>query len=488
MTLEKRTINAGKWSAVSAVGLVFLQLSQVYILSRLLTADDFGLYALVMIVIQVVCQFSNMGIGSAVIQRQDATDDELSSLYWLNVIFGCSFALLILAVAYPVALFFDDLRLFPLLLWASMGVAVPAVGQQFQYLLQKALEFRSLAIVELFSSSLGVAASIYFAMIGHGVFAFVYGMLVNQSLRAVLLLWAGLRLHRPSLHFSFADLKGYLRFGAFLSAQNIVNILTARVDSIIIGRLLGPSALGVYFFAQQFTSQVFIRIIPIVSRVAFPVFSKLQNDPARMEEGYLRMVQALAIIIFPILVGLGLVVDELLEVFFVPEWSSAAGIIQIMVFVMMFKTVIAPIGTVLLARARTDVGFYMNVYMLIQLPLFVVFGAAFGIMGVAWSLLCSTVISFIVWLVVQSRVVSIDVIKMCRLLILPAAGVFLMALSVFGVRSIMLANNFNGGVALFAYIVSGAVTYLLIIWRYRPEWLNVFLINLLDRKVLCQDS
>ena len=488
MTLGRRAIKAGKWSAISAVGLICIQLSQVFILSRLLTADDFGLYALVMIVVQIVRQFSNMGIGSAVIQRQSTTDNELSSLYWLNVIFGCSFALLILAAAYPLALFFDDLRLFPLLILSSLGVVVPTLGQQFQYLLQKALEFRSLAIVELMSVVIGMGTSVFFAITGHGVFAFVYGMLVNQSLRTFLLLLIGLKIHRPRLHFSIMDLKGYLRFGAFLSAQNIVNILTARVDSIIIGRLLGPSALGVYFFAQQFTSQVFIRIIPIVSRVAFPVFSKLQSDPARMGEGYLRMVQALAIIIFPILVGLGLVIDELLEVFFVPEWSSAAGIIQILVFVMMFKTVIAPIGTVLMARGRTDVGFYMNAYMLVQLPLFLVFGATFGIIGVAWSLLCSTIVSFIIWLVVQSRVVSIDVIEMCRLLILPVAGVFLMALSVLGVRSIMHANDVNSGVTVFTYIASGAVTYLLIIWRYRPEWLNVFLINLLDRKVLCQDS
>src|SRR5210317_913733 len=118
MTLKAKAIRSGFWSALSTGGLVVLQLIQVLILTRYLSKEAFGLFALVAVIVQLVSRFSDMGIGSAIIQRVEPTRDELSSLYWLNVALALGLATLVVILSYPMSVFFADRRLISLFIIA----------------------------------------------------------------------------------------------------------------------------------------------------------------------------------------------------------------------------------------------------------------------------------------------------------------------------------------------------------------------------------
>lgn len=452
--------------------MVLLQLAQFGILSRFLSKEDFGLYALVTIVLNAVQQLSSLGIGAAVIQRPVPSKDELSSLYWLNVISGIGFSAIVALCAWPIATFFEDLRLVHLLLLATIPVAFAGFSQQFQYLLQKNLEFGRLALVEIVSSATGVSVAIAFASKGAGAEAFLYGIISNHLIKTPFLFFFGSRYSMPGLHFSRNDLRGYLRFGVFLSGQNIVNIATARIDSIIIGKMLGPTALGLYFFAQQFTSQIFIRITPIITRVAFPVFSAIQHDRDRMRRGYGQMIQLLAMVIFPMLLGLALVSDEFLELFFAPEWQAASRLIQILAAVALLKSIISPIGSILMARGRSDVGFYMNIYLLIQVSLCLFVGSHWGIEGVAWALFISTLIAFVVWLVVQQTVVSISAVFLVKNLRIPLMATAVMAIAVSSTKAVLLLFQAEPRIIFVTCVLAGVSCYGAFVYRFRNSILQ----------------
>jgi O-antigen/teichoic acid export membrane protein len=464
MSLRRKATNAGKWSGFASIGVIAIQVLQIYLLSRMLTEEDFGLYALLMVVIQIVRQFSDMGIGAAIVQREDPTHQELSSLYWLNVFFGGLLCAVISASAKGLAWFFEDTRLSSMFMLASVTVFVAGFGQQYQYLLQKELRFRSLAVVDLSGSALGAIFAVFSASHGAGAFAFVYGMLLSQGLRTGMLLIYGLRIHCPLIRFKREELRGYLRFGMFLSGQNIVNLLSSRMDSLIIGKILGPAPLGLYFFAQQFTSQIYLRITPILSRVAFPVFSKVQGDPIRMQQGYLKMVQILALVIFPILAGLAVLANEFLAVFFDPKWQSAAILIQILAIVALLKSVISPVGVLLMARGRTDIGFYMNVYILVQVTGLMILGANFGVVGVALGVLASTLIACSIWIIVQQRLFDIRVNSLFKVLWKPVLSMVLLVIVTLSTKIVAGHFNVDSKALLLLSSVFGGSIYLFCIY------------------------
>ena len=155
MSLKEKTLSGVKWTTFSTVINAIIQLLQIGILARFLDVSDFGLLAIITLVIGFSNMFVDFGISSAIIHNQNITNNQLSTLYWLNVFFSLVIFTIIFFSAPFIADFYDDTRLTELIIYTSLTIIIQAFGKQFFVLFEKKLMFNLLSKIEMFGVFIG---------------------------------------------------------------------------------------------------------------------------------------------------------------------------------------------------------------------------------------------------------------------------------------------------------------------------------------------
>ena len=392
MSLKKRAFSGVVWTSTSTVITTIVQFVQLAVLARLLNPSDFGLMGMVMVVIGFAQAFADMGVSNAIIYRQETSSNQLSSLYWLNIFAGMIVFGLLLALSPLIVKFYGEPRLSGLIIWAALIFLIIPIGQQFQILLQKELQFERLAKVEVVGATLGMGVSIITAWKGQGVFALIWGQLVNTTCQATLLASLGWATWRPTFRFRLDDLKDYLDFGLYQMGERSINYFAWNMDKLLIGKLLGSEPLGFYNLAYQLMIRPISLLNPIITRVAFPVFSTLQNDDLKLKSGYLKVIKAIAFLNLPIYIGLFVVAKPLITVLLGSGWIPVISVFKILVWLGIFYSLSNPVGSLLLAKGRADIGFWFNTFAILVYAIAIYIGSHWGIQGIAWSLLSSAIL------------------------------------------------------------------------------------------------
>jgi O-antigen/teichoic acid export membrane protein len=467
MSLRREAIAGVKWTTLSAVGTTGAQLLQLLVLARLLRPDDFGLMGMVVLVIGFAQAYADAGVGAALVHRQAVSREQLSSLYWLGLGLGALICAVLWLGAPLLALFFRESRLVPLLRVVSLIFLVLPFGKQFELLLQRDLRFDLLAGQDLVATTAGAVAAAAAALKGAGVWAMVTGTLVVAVVKTIWLCWIGVREHRPALHFRRRDLDGFVGFGIYQMGERTVNFVTERLDQVLIARLLGTQALGYYSFAFNLTTQPVSRINPIVTKVAFPIFARVQHDIDRLRRGYLTVVRLVASVNAPLLFGLLAVGPSLVPMVFGEKWHDSILLVQILSLVALGRSIGNPSGSLLLARGRADLGFHWNAgLLLLTLPCLWSGAVLGGAPGAALALLLVQVVLGAVAYFVLIRPITGPCGREYALSVLgPTALAAFMAAAILAIRGTLTAEI--SSVVLGAQILAGAMAYLALLWAFQ---------------------
>jgi lipopolysaccharide exporter len=476
MQLRRQALSGATWTGVAALASALCQFVQIAVLARLLRAEDFGLMALVMLVVGFAQAFADMGLSGAIIHRQDATREVLSSVFWLNVVAGMLLCVALALAAPLVAVAFGQPELRKLVALAALTFLVTPVSQQFYALLQKSLAFKTLAGIDLLTALCSVAAAIASALMGQGVYAFIWGTLVAAAMRATVLLGIGMRRWRPALRFRAAELRGYVRFGAYQTVERSINFLGFNLDKLLVGSLIGVHGLGLYSVAYQLAMKPVLFFAPVVNRVALPLFAVVQKDDARLRSGFLDCMRAVSLIMFPLYAGMIVLAEPLVRVVLGEAWRSTVPVLQLLAALGFFYSIGNPIGSLLVAKGRIALSFLLNVWMLVLYACAIFLGSAWGVEGVATALVVATACGlfpsgFLVrWLLVRMRPP-----EYLRALAPALLASIVMAACVVGVRG-ATRPTLGPPAELVAFTLFGALTYLALM----VPWQRKFLIRLRD--------
>ncbi len=405
--LRRRAVSGVKWIGLSTVAASAIQLIQIAILTRFLSPADFGLMAMAMVVVGVVQAFNDMGISNAVIQRKDATEDRLSSLFWLQVAGGIGLFLLIILIAPLTTDFYNEKALTGVMLSISLIFLVTPPGQLFQSILQKGLRFRALAIVEIAASAIGMIAAIAAAYVGLGVLALVIGQISFFGLRSLLLVVAGLPMWRPRLHFRAADLRGYMSFGMYQMGERVITYMSINIINLIIGRYLGADMLGRYSVAYDLTLNPVLRINTVIMWVAFPILSMLQGANDLLTRIYLGMTRVISLIMFPALTFAIVAAPAIVPLLLGPGWTDVIPIFQILCVVALFKVLGGTTVPTYLAKGRADLGFSWNLAIAVAYGIVFYIAAGYGIIALALSFVAVSFAQFIVMQAITGRIIGL---------------------------------------------------------------------------------
>ncbi len=392
--LKKQAIGGVKWTSLSTGVRAILQFVVLLVLARFLSAEDFGLVAIVMVVIGFSQLFMDMGISNAIIHKKVISEIQLSSLYWLNIFSGTIITFIVYVIAPYVAIFYNEKEIIPLLQLLSFSFIINSIGNQYRILLRKELKFDLLAKIEVLSGVASFLCAIILAMNDFGAYSLIFSTLASTISANTILLIIGLKLHKPQFVFNHKEIKDFLTFGLYQMGQNSIVYFNSQFDVILIGKLLGTEALGVYNLTKQLVMRPTQVVNPIIMNVSFPVMAKVQDDINKLKSIYLRILKTLSFIVFPIYIFFFISAPFLIPFLFDEKWNNAIGVFQILSIYALIRAISSPAGSLLLSKGRADIGFYWSLAGFFALPISIYIGSSYNIEGVAFSLLIYQLVFF----------------------------------------------------------------------------------------------
>lgn len=469
MTLRERAFSGVRWTTLSSLGRALLQISQIAILSRLLAPADFGLIALVMAIMAFLQIFSDAGISNAVIYFQHITQDQLSSLYWLNVSVSIFLALTLLASSYWVSSWYQQPALQYLLMLAAATLVFGSLGQQIRARAQKDLRFSDLAKVELIAAFVGFLVASSLAWLGAGVYSITIGSLMAAAIGCLL---AWLRLSngwRPRARLRLAEISQFLQFGAYMIGNNLADTFNSQVDILLGGKLLGAQAMGTYSVPKELNLRIAGLVNPIATQVGLPVMAKARGDEALLKAIYLQTMRMTASVNFPIYVTIGLFAPEIVHLLLGQQWNDAVPVLRLFSIWALLRSTGNPVGSLLMARGRADLSFKWNMVWLLIMPPFILAGSHFGVSGMAISMAGLSVLAYWPnWYVLVRPMCGARLGEYSLQMAVP------LALSLFaGLAGYHGAHLFMGDLLRVIVGVSlGGAAYLGLSWRFNRTWLD----------------
>lgn len=483
MTLRHKTFSAIRWTAAAAAMRLMLQIAQLAILARLLSPADYGLMAMVGVILSFAGLFSDIGINSAFVQRQNITLEQRSSLFWANLLTSTALTGLLIAVSPILAWLFDDPRLTPLIMLSASTFILSALGQQILMSAEKSLTFRPVVILEVCAAFLGFATAVFAAQAGWGVYSLVTAG-ITSALTSTVLAWLFLaRDWRPMWRLNIEDVRPFLGYGSATVANNIVNQLNTTIDIFLGGRLLAATQLGFYSVPRNLTLQLQFMINPIITRVGFPLIAQVQSDVPRVNTIYLKTLNMTASTNAPLYLGIAFFAPEIVAILLGAGWGHSAEILRILALWGGLRSTGNPVGSLLFGMGRADLALKWNMAMSLIVAPALWFGSKGGPEGLAWVLL-SVQVGFFVpgWYVLVRPLCHAQLEEYATSALKP----FLLAgLSI--LPAYWVAIQFDGAIGrLLVGIVIATPLYMAISFRANHEWFSAMMELLFHRTMARQ--
>jgi len=431
------------------------QLGVTMILVRILAPHEFGLLAMANVLLGLATLFLEMGIGNALIQRKEISEEHLSSAFWLNMALGAVFMIVTFLASPLIAMFYGRPELVSITKWLSLCFIVSASAIVHQSLLMRDMDFRSLMIRDTAAVALSGGLGIFLASKGHGVWSLVFQSLFLFVLNT-LFLWVFSR-WKPQFLFSKRAVADLMGFGLHMTGFQIVNYFARNVDQLLVGRFLGAQSLGHYALAYKLMLFPVQNISWVITRVMFPAFSKIQKDLPRVAENYARMVRYVSLITFPMMLLFFTVAPDLIHLVWGAKWEETIPIVRVLCFCGMLQSVVTVGGSVYLSQGRADLQLRMSLANVTLTTLSILIGLQWSTFGVAVSYTIFTLLWAPVSIYVVTRILRYNVFKIYGILVRNLLAGLVPFVLLMSVKQYL---SFEPVVLILTLILAGALIYL----------------------------
>lgn len=359
-SLRQQTVSGIGWSSAAQIGRQGLMFLITVLLARLLTPEDFGLVGMILVFTGFVALFGELGFGAALIQRNEVNEKHFSSIFWVNLGMGAVLTVLLFIAAPLIAAFFREPSLTSLMKVGSFNFLIVSLGLVQKAILERNMQFRLMAFVEITAVLLGGSIAVVLALTGYGVWSLIWQLLLT-SIITVVALWLVSK-WRPQLIFNRRAISDLWGFSSHLLGFNAFNYWARNADNLLIGRFIGPAGLGIYTRAYTTMLLPLSQVTNVFGRVMFPALSKVQHDKERVKFIYLRAIAVIALVTFPMMLGLFVVADHFVLALYGPNWSEVIPVLRILCMVGLMQSIASTVGWIYQSQGRTDWLFRWGVF------------------------------------------------------------------------------------------------------------------------------
>ena len=346
--LKTTAVRGGMAKLCGQAGNFVLRILFIMVLARLLPPEDFGIVAMVVTVTGIYELFTSAGLSTASIQRETITHRQISTLFWVNILVGGVLAMICIASAPLLVQFYHEPRLFWVTVVMGAGFFVNALGIQHSALLQRDMRYVSITAIELSAQVCSMSVGIGMALAGYGYWALVGSTLTAPAVTTVAV-WIVTR-WRPGAPEFDSDVKSMLGFGGMMTINGVVIYLAYNLDKILIGRFWGADALGLYSRAYQVINIPTGNINAAVGGITFSALSRLQSDPLRFRNYFLKAYSLVTSMTAPVTIFSAIFAADLIRVLLGSQWGHAVPIFQLLTPTVLIFGIINPIGWLMYAN------------------------------------------------------------------------------------------------------------------------------------------
>jgi O-antigen/teichoic acid export membrane protein len=395
----KRISVRGGVVAVGAQGAkVVLQLATIMLLARLLSAEDFGLQGMAIVLTGFLGIFSEVGLGAATVNRIEVTEEQISTLFWINLAVGAGLAFMTAGFAPAVVAFYGKPQLFWITVILGLTFIFSGLAAQHQALMLREMRFVTLANIDLLSLTLSSAFGVVLALFGWRYWSLV-GMALARPIVSTASVWLA-NPWIPGVPRRGCGVLPMLHFGWKATINNLLVFLAWNTDNILIGRFWGTDALGLYGRAYQLATLPVNQLGVATTGVAFSALSRIQDDPDRFAKSFLRGYSLLISLTVPITISCALFADEIVYVMLGAKWMDAAPIFRLLTPTGLVFALANPLSWLVMSMGRVGRALSISVATTPLVIAGIVLGLSHGPQGVALgysSAMAIIIVPIIAW-------------------------------------------------------------------------------------------
>jgi len=448
--LRRLAVRGAFWSGVQQVSDRGLRMIVIGILATLVEPRAIGVVALAMVFIDGSGILLNQGLTAALVQREQLTQSHKSSAFMANLFTAFVLVVALHLAAGPISAWLGNPELERLLRWLSIGFVFTGLASVQEAHLRREFRFRALAVRTLISRTAGAILGVVLALRGHGAWSLVFMYLANQGVGALVLWFASP--WRPSLRFSWASYKELFDFGLKMLGVEALNIMKDRGTDLVVGSMLGETALGFYSLGRTLVGGIFALVNGTIRPVVWTAMSRLQDNRQKLVSAVEESTQLTAAVVLPVGAGLLLAAPTLVAVLYGDRWLPALPVMYGLAVSPMFMTVSAHSRIALAVTGRVNVNLLLSGLGVILTLGAVIAGSQWDLAGVAVGLVLATAIQTPINILCTSRLLQLNTGRLLLQLVPPALLTSVMSLILFFLRP-----TFGGGWLGLALMVSSGV-------------------------------
>jgi O-antigen/teichoic acid export membrane protein len=464
MSLANKTVHGLFWVSITNILIKIINFIITIILARLLEPKEFGLFALGLIFVYFFETFRDLGIGSALIYKNEDINKSANTAFFLFPSIAIAFFLISYIIAPYASDFFREEQLGTIIRVLSLSFVIWSFGTLPSVLLDKSLEFKKQALRQIIPKLGYGIITILLALRGFGVWSLILGTL-TQWIFSVIIVWSIIE-WRPLYIFEKKTSYELLNYGKEVASANIILFLISIVDVTMIGRLLDTTYVGYYSIALGISGLITSQISLIIGRVMFPVYSLIQGEITYRKKIFIRTIKYVSIISIPASIGTSVIAWDLVNVVYGPKWLPAVAALQLLCFYGLSRSILATTENLYLAAGKPEIRTRLNLMQLVLMaalmyPLVILY----GIMGAAIAATIPSVLIVFLTLKEAGMIIEESLSNIARSFTPGIIGSFIMALSIW------IWQDFAAGLSPIMRIVSsiiiGALVFVGCLW-----WMN----------------
>lgn len=389
MSFKKQTLNGFIWAFIDSFFVKAMTFMTLILLARWLGPKDFGLVGMIAIFISLGLILTDSGMTSSLIRTKYSDERDYSTIFIINLVISILVYIIVYNLAPWISVFFGQpilinvIRLYCIIFILSSFSAVHLA------ILMKEMNFGQITKINFLSSVIGIFVGLYLGYYNFGVWSIIWMYLTTETIKS-LLLWQ-YSWWRPKLTFSKVKLKIHYNFGYKLMLSGIIDIIFKNIYNILIGRFYSIQILGYYERAIQFSEYPSSSLTGVLTKVSYPLLSKIHNDKPRIESAYRKLLRISFFIIAPIMMGTAAIAKPLFLFLLGSEWLPAVLFFQISSLGMMLYPIHSFNLNILKVAGRSDLFLKLEIIKKIIISISILIAFQFGVLGLVW---CNVFTSF----------------------------------------------------------------------------------------------
>jgi len=442
-----------------------LGMVRIIVLARILAPEAFGLVSIALLAIELVNQLTATGFDTALIQRKGDIKGYLDTVWTMLVIRGLVLGGLIFGTAPLVASLFNAPDAMPFIQAMAVVLVLRGLTNSGTVYFSKELEVHKRFVWQLSSTLAEIAVAIPVALVLRNAWALVYGAIAGGIIGVIVSYF--IHPYRPRPRLDFKKAKELFSYGMWVLFSAIAVYIFTRVDSIFVGRFLGVTALGLYTMAYTICRPIADEVGNLTNFVAFPAYSKLQDNLPKLRQAFLAGIEATALVTFPFAVAIFVLASDFIPLLLGGQWVPAIPALRILGIAAAIYALLSTGGSLLYAVGRPRLRFLtLVVASLVMVPLLAVLTGQFGLTGAAIAMLAGNGggLIFLAWAL--RRILNLGIKDLIQMLISPFTICLLLGITLVLAKHAIGQVGIGGFIAILciAAVVYAASTIL--VWRF----------------------